>query len=253
MSENENVFVIRNLHAYYGTHRVLENVNVEIKKGKITAIMGPSGCGKSTLLRCLNRLNDMVPGFKLEGSILFHGQDIYKVGEVNEYRRKVTMVFQKPNVFPLSVFDNVAYGLRIKGVRDKKILRQKVEEALVRAALWDEVKDKLNKPAVQLSGGQQQRLCIARAIVIEPEVILLDEPTSALDPIATTKIERLLEELAENYTVVIVTHSVGQALRISDYVLFLYEGRLVEHGETSTIAKKPRHEMTRKFLTGKIG
>ncbi|MCS7174634.1 phosphate ABC transporter ATP-binding protein PstB [Pseudothermotoga sp.] len=253
MFENEVVFTIKNLSAYYGTHKVLENINVEVRKGKITAIMGPSGCGKSTLLRCLNRLNDMIPDFRIEGSILFHGRDIYQIGDVNEYRRKVTMVFQRPNVFPLSVFDNVAYGLRIKGVRDKKILRQKVEEALVKAALWDEVKDKLNKPAVQLSGGQQQRLCIARAIAIEPEVILLDEPTSALDPIATTKIERLLEELAENYTVVIVTHSVGQALRISDYVLFLYEGRLVEYGETSTIAKKPRHEMTRKFLTGKIG
>lgn len=250
---SEIVFEIENLFAHYGNHRVLDNVNARIPSRGITAIMGPSGCGKSTLLRCLNRLNDMIPSFSMKGTIKFHGQDIYSIRNLTEYRKKVTMVFQKPNPFPMSVFDNVAYGLRIQGITNKEFLRDKVEEALRKAALWDEVKDKLKKPAVQLSGGQQQRLCIARALAIEPEVILLDEPTSALDPIATTKIERLLETIAEQYTVIIVTHSMGQALRISDEVMFLYEGRLIEYGLTSEVVKEPRHEMTRQFLTGKIG
>jgi len=247
------VFEIKNLYAYYGDHCVLNDINLKIRSKRITAIMGPSGCGKSTLLRCLNRLNDLIPDFSLKGQILFRGQDIYRISNLTEYRRRVTMVFQKPNPFPMSVFDNVAYGLRIHGITKKSVLREKVEEALRKAALWDEVKDKLKKPAVQLSGGQQQRLCIARALAVEPEVLLLDEPTSALDPIATTKIERLLEELAEQYTVVIVTHSMGQALRISDEVVFLYEGKLIEYGDTSVIAKTPKHEVTRQFLTGKIG
>ncbi|MFN4190175.1 MAG: phosphate ABC transporter ATP-binding protein PstB [Pseudothermotoga sp.] len=250
---SEIVFEIENLFAHYGNHRVLDNVNARIPSKQITAIMGPSGCGKSTLLRCLNRLNDMIPSFSMKGTIKFHGQDIYSIKNLTEYRKKVTMVFQRPNPFPMSVFDNVAYGLRIQGITKKEFLRDKVEEALRKAALWDEVKDKLKKPAVQLSGGQQQRLCIARALAIEPEVILLDEPTSALDPIATTKIERLLESIAEQYTVIIVTHSMGQALRISDEVMFLYEGRLIEYGLTSEVVKEPRHEMTRQFLTGKIG
>ncbi len=250
---SEIVFEIENLFAHYGNHRVLDNVNARILSKGITAIMGPSGCGKSTLLRCLNRLNDMIPSFSMKGVIKFHGQDIYSIKNLTEYRKKVTMVFQRPNPFPMSVFDNVAYGLRIQGITKKELLRDKVEEALKKAALWDEVKDKLKKPAVQLSGGQQQRLCIARALAIEPEVILLDEPTSALDPIATTKIERLLESIAEQYTVIIVTHSMGQALRISDEVIFLYEGRLIEYGLTSEVVKEPRHEMTRQFLTGKIG
>ncbi len=246
-------FEVRDLSVYYDDHRVLDSVSVEIESKKITAIMGPSGCGKTTFLRCLNRLNDNVNGFSMSGEIFFEGQDIYQIKDVNEYRRKVTMVFQKPNPFPLSVFDNVAYGLRIMGVKDKYKIEEQVELALRKAALWDEVKDKLRKPAVQLSGGQQQRLCIARAIAIQPEVILLDEPTSALDPVATSKIERLLESLAEDYTVIIVTHSMAQALRISDQILFFYQGRLIEHGETSDIVKYPRHEMTRQFLTGKIG
>lgn len=250
---SEITFEIENLFAHYGNHRVLDSVNTKIASNRITAIMGPSGCGKSTLLRCLNRLNDLIPNFSMKGTIKFHGQDIYSIKDLTEYRRKVTMVFQRPNPFPMSVFDNVAYGLRIQGVTKKELLKEKVEEALRRAALWDEVKDKLKKPAVQLSGGQQQRLCIARALAIEPEVILLDEPTSALDPIATTKIERLLETIAEQYTVIIVTHSMGQALRISDEVMFLYEGRLIEYGLTSEVVKEPRHEMTRQFLTGKIG
>lgn len=250
---SEIVFEIENLFAHYGNHRVLDNVNARIPSKRITAIMGPSGCGKSTLLRCLNRLNDLIPSFSMKGTIKFHGQDIYSIKNLTEYRRKVTMVFQRPNPFPMSVFDNVAYGLRIQGITKKEFLRDKVEEALRKAALWDEVKEKLKKPAVQLSGGQQQRLCIARALAIEPEVILLDEPTSALDPIATTKIERLLETIAEQYTVIIVTHSMGQALRISDEVMFLYEGRLIEYGLTSEVVKEPRHEMTRQFLTGKIG
>ena len=250
---SEVVFEIKNLYAFYNDHCALQNVNLKIREKGITAIMGPSGCGKSTLLRCLNRLNDLIVGFSLKGQILFRGQDIYRIKDLTEYRRRVTMVFQKPNPFPMSIFDNVAYGLRIHGVTKKSILREKVEQALRMAALWDEVKDKLKKPAVQLSGGQQQRLCIARALAVEPEVLLLDEPTSALDPIATTKIERLLEELAQQYTVVIVTHSMGQALRISDEVVFLYEGRLIENGETSAIVKMPRHEVTKQFLTGKIG
>ncbi|MDI6862166.1 MAG: phosphate ABC transporter ATP-binding protein [Pseudothermotoga sp.] len=237
---SEVVFEIKNLYAFYNDHCALQNVNLKIRE-------------KSTLLRCLNRLNDLIVGFSLKGQILFRGQDIYRIKDLTEYRRRVTMVFQKPNPFPMSIFDNIAYGLRIHGVTKKSILREKVEQALRMAALWDEVKDKLKKPAVQLSGGQQQRLCIARALAVEPEVLLLDEPTSALDPIATTKIERLLEELAQQYTVVIVTHSMGQALRISDEVVFLYEGRLIENGETSAIVKMPRHEVTKQFLTGKIG
>ncbi len=247
------VFEIKNLYAYYGDHRVLDNVNVQILEKKITAIMGPSGCGKTTFLRCLNRLNELTPGFSMNGKIYFKGQDIQNVRNINEYRRKVTMVFQKPNPFPLSIFDNVAYGLRLMGIKDKHELYWRVQAALEKAALWEEVKDKLKKPAVQLSGGQQQRLCIARAIAIEPEVILLDEPTSALDPVATMKIERLLESLSEQYTVIIVTHSMSQALRISDYILFFYQGRLIEYGETSEIVKYPQHEVTRQFLTGKIG
>jgi phosphate transport system ATP-binding protein len=247
------VFEIKDLYAFYDEHAALQSINLKIWEKRITAIMGPSGCGKSTLLRCLNRLNDLIPGFSLKGQILFRGQDIYQIKDLTEYRRRVTMVFQKPNPFPMSIFDNVAYGLRIHGITKKSILKDKVEQALRMAALWDEVKDKLKKPAVQLSGGQQQRLCIARALAVEPEVLLLDEPTSALDPIATTKIERLLEELAQQFTVVIVTHSMGQALRISDEVVFLYEGRLIEYGETSTIAKTPKHEVTKQFLTGKIG
>jgi len=250
---NDVVFEIADLQVYYGDHKVLDRINAKIKQKCITAIMGPSGCGKSTLLRCLNRLNDLIPNFSMKGNISFEGQDIYKMKDLNEYRRKVTMVFQRPNVFPMSVFDNVAYGLKIGGIKKKEILKERVEIALKKAFLWDEVKDKLKKPAVQLSGGQQQRLCIARALAIEPEVILLDEPTSALDPIATTNIERLLETIAQQYTVVIVTHSMGQALRISDQVMFLYQGRLIEYGVTSEVVKAPNHEMTRQFLTGKIG
>ncbi|HOK83884.1 MAG TPA: phosphate ABC transporter ATP-binding protein PstB [Pseudothermotoga sp.] len=250
---DEVVFEIRDLCANYGTHRVLDHINVKIKSKKITAIMGPSGCGKSTFLRILNRLNDLIEDFSITGQILYKGQDIYKIKELNLYRRQVTMVFQRPNPFPMSIFDNVAYGLKIMGIKDKELVKQRVQEALKKAALWDEVKDKLKKPAVQLSGGQQQRLCIARALAIEPEVILLDEPTSALDPIATTKIERLLETLSEQYTVIIVTHSMGQALRISDELIFLYQGRLIEYGMTSDVVKASNHEMTRQFLTGKIG
>lgn len=250
---DEIIFEIKDLCAYYGTHRVLDHINVKIKSKKITAIMGPSGCGKSTLLRSLNRLNDLIEDFSITGQILYKGQDIYTIKDLSTYRRKVTMVFQKPNPFPMSIFDNVAYGLKLMGIKDRDVLKRKVEDALKKAALWDEVKDKLKKPAVQLSGGQQQRLCIARALAIEPEVILLDEPTSALDPIATTRIERLLETLAEQYTVIIVTHSMGQALRISDELIFLYQGRLIEYGMTSDVVKAPNHEMTRQFLTGKIG
>ncbi|MEJ5230320.1 MAG: phosphate ABC transporter ATP-binding protein PstB [Pseudothermotoga sp.] len=248
-----DVFEIVDLQVFYGNQKVLDRINAKIKQNCITAIMGPSGCGKSTLLRCLNRLNDLVVDFSMKGGIFYKGQDIYRIKDLHEYRKKVTMVFQRPNVFPMSIFDNVAYGLKIQGIKKKEIIREKVEMALRKAFLWDEVKEKLKKPAIQLSGGQQQRLCIARALAIEPEVILLDEPTSALDPIATTNIERLLETLAEQYTVVIVTHSMGQALRISDQVMFLYQGRLIEYGITSEVVKAPNHEMTRQFLTGKIG
>lgn len=249
----DTVFKVENLDAWFGDKHVLRKVSTEFQTCGITAIMGPSGCGKSTLLRSLNRLNDSVPTFRLEGQILYRDQNVYTMTDLASFRKKVTMVFQRPNPFPMSIFDNVAYGPKLQGIRGKVQLQAIVKQALEKAALWEEVKDELKKPAVRLSGGQQQRLCIARALAVDPDVILLDEPTAALDPIATTRIERLLEEIANEYTVLIVTHSMGQALRISDKVIFLYEGVIVESGDTSSVMERPTHELTKKFLTGRIG
>ena len=248
----EIVYEMKNLSAWFGKNQVLKNVSLKIYRNKITAIMGPSGCGKTTLLRCFNRLNDYTESFRVEGDIFFNGQNIYQMDPV-QLRRRVGMVFQRPNPFPMSIFDNVAYGPRIHGLAKKRGLSERVEKALKAAALWDEVHGELRKSAYKLSGGQQQRLCIARAVAVEPEVILLDEPTSALDPIATERIEKLLEDLSSRYTIVIVTHSIGQALRISDYLGFMYKGELVEFGETSQVSEDPRHELTQLFLTGRIG
>jgi len=248
------VIEIANFSAYYGDKQVVRDVSMKIFRNKITAIIGPSGCGKTTLLRSINRMNDHLPGFRVEGKIFFEGQDVYASNlDVTEYRKKVGMVFQKPTPFPMSVYDNVAFGPRIHGIKDNRLLDQIVENALRKAALWDEVKGELHKPATRLSGGQQQRLCIARALAVEPEVLLLDEPTSALDPISTQKIEMLLEELSEYYTIVIVTHNIAQAVRIADYIAFMYRGELIEYGPTRDIIERPKHKLTEEYLTGKIG
>jgi len=250
----DTVIEIRNFNAYYGEKIAVKDANLKIQKNKITAIMGPSGCGKSTLLRSINRINDLIPEFKVQGEILFHDKNIYDPDvDVYMLRRRIGMVFQKPTPFPMSIFENIAYGLKLIGVTDKKELKERVRNALEMAALWDEVKDDLEKSALKLSGGQQQRLCIARTIAIEPEVILFDEPTSALDPVATQKIEALIEELAEKFTIVIVTHNIGQASRISDYVVFMYRGEIIEQNATSKLLTNPENEITQQFLSGKIG
>ncbi|MCD6545960.1 MAG: phosphate ABC transporter ATP-binding protein [Thermotogae bacterium] len=247
------VIEVNDLSAFYGKKTALRNISVKFPKKGITAIIGPSGCGKSTLVRCLNRMNDEIPNFKVMGEIYFEGKNIYDPDiNLTEFRKKVGMVFQKPTVFPMSIYDNVAFGPRIHGIRSKQKLDMIVEKALKDAALWDEVKDELRKPASQFSGGQQQRLCIARALAVEPEVLLLDEPTSALDPIATKRIELLLEELSEKYTIIIVTHNLAQAIRISDHLIFLYRGDLIEFGRTSEIVSQPKFELTEAYLNGKI-
>ncbi|MGB9614371.1 MAG: phosphate ABC transporter ATP-binding protein PstB [Fervidobacterium sp.] len=252
--QNNVVLQIKNFSAYYGSKKVVKNANLKIEKNKITAIMGPSGCGKSTLLRSINRINDLIPEFKVEGEILFHEKNIYdKDVDIYALRRRIGMVFQKPTPFPMSIYDNIAYGLKLIGITDKKELKEKVRWSLEKAALWDEVKDDLEKSALKLSGGQQQRLCIARAIAVEPEVILFDEPTSALDPVATQKIENLIEELSQEFTIIVVTHNIGQASRISDYTLFMYQGEIIEQNYTSEILRNPQHEITQQFLSGKIG
>ncbi|MEO0292452.1 MAG: phosphate ABC transporter ATP-binding protein PstB [candidate division WOR-3 bacterium] len=248
------VLKTENLTVSFGDRIVLKNINLEIKKNKITAIMGPSGCGKTTLLRCFNRMNDLIDGFVLKGKVLFKGLNIYDNGvEPSEIRTKIGMVFQKPNPFPKSIYENVAYGPKILGIRDKSKLDFIVEESLKKAYLWDEVKDKLKENALNLSGGQQQRLCIARALAVNPEVLLLDEPTSALDPVAANKIEELLEELKKFLTIVIVTHNPSQASRISDYTAFLYMGELIEFNETDKIFTVPKHPKTQEYLSGKFG
>ncbi|MEO0254203.1 MAG: phosphate ABC transporter ATP-binding protein PstB [candidate division WOR-3 bacterium] len=248
------VLKTENLTVSFGDRVVLKNINLEIKKNKITAIMGPSGCGKTTLLRCFNRMNDLIDGFVLKGKVLFKGLNIYDNGvEPSEIRTKIGMVFQKPNPFPKSIYENVAYGPKILGIRDKSKLDFIVEESLKKAYLWDEVKDKLKENALNLSGGQQQRLCIARALAVNPEVLLLDEPTSALDPVAANKIEELLEELKKFLTIVIVTHNPSQASRISDYTAFLYMGELIEFNETDKIFTVPKHPKTQEYLSGKFG
>ncbi|HOQ39110.1 MAG TPA: phosphate ABC transporter ATP-binding protein PstB [Fervidobacterium sp.] len=251
---NDVVIEIKNFNAYYADKKAVKDANLKIEKNKITAIMGPSGCGKSTLLRSINRINDLVPEFRVEGEILFHDRNIYdRETDIYSLRRRIGMVFQRPTPFPMSIFDNIAYGLKLIGVTEKKEIKEKVRWSLEKAALWEEVKDELDKGALKLSGGQQQRLCIARAIAIEPEVILFDEPTSALDPVSTQKIEGLIEELAEEFTTIIVTHNIGQAARISDYTLFMYQGEIVEQNETTKILRNPTHEVTQQYLSGKIG
>ncbi|MDD3517783.1 MAG: phosphate ABC transporter ATP-binding protein PstB [Chromatiales bacterium] len=245
---------VKDLDLYYGSSQALKGVNMKIPSKRVTAFIGPSGCGKSTLLRCFNRMNDLVDSCRIEGQILLDGKDIYdRSVDVAELRRAVGMVFQKPNPFPKSIYENVAYGLRLQGVKDRRILDEVVERSLRGAALWDEVKDRLDQNAFGLSGGQQQRLVIARAIAIEPEVILLDEPASALDPISTAKIEELIDELKQNYTIVIVTHNMQQAARISDFTAYMYLGELIEFDETLTIFTNPREKATEDYITGRYG
>jgi phosphate transport system ATP-binding protein len=250
----EKVIQVNNLNLYYSDKQALYDINMSIPKQRVTAYIGPSGCGKSTLLRCLNRMNDLVDDVRIEGAIQLDGKNIYeKSVNVAELRRKVGMVFQKPNPFPKSVYENVAYGLRIQGINDRRVLDEVVEKALKDAALWDEVKDRLNDNALGLSGGQQQRLVIARAIAIQPEVLLLDEPASALDPISTLKIEELIYELKNKYTIVIVTHNMQQAARVSDYTAFMYLGELIEYDDTNTIFTNPQVQKTEDYITGRYG
>ncbi|MGL4328533.1 MAG: phosphate ABC transporter ATP-binding protein PstB [Tannerellaceae bacterium] len=239
---------------YYGDFHALKNISMQIEENTCVAFIGPSGCGKSTFLRLFNRMNDLIPNTRMEGTICIDGQDIYaKNVQVDILRKKVGMVFQKPNPFPKSIFENVAYGLRVNGVKDKKYIEEKVEFSLKQAALWDEVKDKLKKSAFDLSGGQQQRLCIARALAISPSVILMDEPASALDPISTTKIEDLIYTLKKEYTIVIVTHSMQQAARVSDKTGYFYLGELIEYDDTRKIFTKPEKESTQNYITGRFG
>jgi len=250
----ETCLKVENLNLYYGENQALHGIDMEIPKKKVTAYIGPSGCGKSTLLRSINRMNDLIDSVRIEGKILLDGEDIYdKSINVAELRRRVGMVFQKPNPFPKSIYENVAYGLRIQGINDRRTLDEAVEKSLRNAALWDEVKDRLNDNALGISGGQQQRLVIARAIAIEPEVMLLDEPASALDPISTLKIEELINELKEKYTIVIVTHNMQQAARVSDYTAFMYMGELIEFGETTGLFTNPAKKQTEDYITGRYG
>lgn len=244
---------VRNLELFYGDNKALKNINLDIESKKVTALIGPSGCGKSTFLRTLNRMNDLIDNVKITGEITIGGKNIYKDIDEIDLRKKVGMVFQKPNPFPMSIYDNVAYGPRLHGVKDKKTLDGIVEKSLKGAALWDEVKDRLKKSALGLSGGQQQRLCIARTIAVSPEIILMDEPTSALDPISTIKMEELMYELKKKYTVVIVTHNMQQAGRIADKTAFFLSGEVVEYGDTSDIFYKPRDKRTEDYITGRFG
>jgi len=254
MKNPKPVLKVEDLKLFYGEKQALHGINMVMPKKKVTAYIGPSGCGKSTLLRCINRMNDLVDNVTIEGKILLDDENIYdKAVNVAALRRRVGMVFQKPNPFPKSIFENVTYGLRIQGINDKRLLEETVENALRGAALWDEVKDRLNDNALGLSGGQQQRLVIARAIAIEPEVLLLDEPASALDPISTLKIEELINELKEKYTIVIVTHNMQQAARVSDYTAFMYMGELIEMGTTSELFTNPVKKQTEDYITGRYG
>lgn len=247
--DNSSLFEINNLNCYYGPKHAIKNVSCSIPKQSITALVGPSGCGKSTFLRALNRMNDLIPDYRQSGSIYLDGNNILEMNPV-EIRKRIGMVFQKPNPFPKSIFENVVFGPKVHGIKKKKRLTEIAEKALKQAALWEEVKDELKNNALSLSGGQQQRVCIARAISVEPECLLLDEPTSALDPIATQKIERLIEELSENYTIIIVTHNLQQALRISDYLMFFYMGELVEYNTTEQIMENPKDRRTSDYLRG---
>jgi phosphate transport system ATP-binding protein len=245
---------IENINFWYGSKQILFDINFDVFSGKITALIGPSGCGKSTLLRCLNRINDLVPYSRLEGSVIFNGKNIYdKDEDAVEIRKKIGMVFQKPNPFPMTVFDNVAYGLRIQNMKDKEKIKEIVKASLEKAELWDEVKDRLSLSAFRLSGGQQQRLCIARALAIQPDVILMDEPCSALDPIATTKIEKLMKSLKKEHTIIIVTHNMQQARRVSDYTCYLLNGKVIEQGRTEKIFSSPKQKLTEDYINGDFG
>lgn len=250
----KNIIETRDVNFWYGDFHALKNISMDIEEKSVVAFIGPSGCGKSTFLRLLNRMNDLIPDTRLTGSVQINGQDIYGKGvNVDELRKDVGMVFQRPNPFPKSIFENVAYGLRVNGVTDTQFIRQRVEESLRGAALWDEVKDKLKESAYALSGGQQQRLCIARAMAVSPSVLLMDEPASALDPISTTKVEELIHELKHYYTIVIVTHNMQQAARVSDKTAFFYMGQMVEYGDTKTIFISPKKEQTQNYITGRFG
>ena len=249
-----DAFTVQNMDLYYGSFHALKNVNLNLASGEITAFIGPSGCGKSTFLKSLNRMNDLVEGCKITGDIRLMGEDIYdKRMDVSLLRRRVGMVFQKPNPFPMSVYDNIAYGPRTHGIRKKKVLDEIVEKALRGAALWDEVHDRLRKSAMGLSGGQQQRLCIARALAVKPEVILMDEPTSALDPISTSKIEDLVMDIKKDYTIVMVTHNMQQAVRVSDTTVFFLLGEIVESGATGQMFSMPKDKRTEDYITGRFG
>ncbi len=244
---------VKHLSFYYGVTKVLKDINMKIRKNSVTALIGPSGCGKTTFLRCFNRMHDLYRGNRYEGEILFNGEDILKTQDLINLRSRIGMVFQKPTPFPMSIFDNVAYGLKLRGIKNKRKIESIVEKSLMEAALWDEVKDKLRSSATSLSGGQQQRLVIARALAVEPDMILFDEPTSALDPIATAKIEELVTHLKEITTILIVTHNMQQAARISEYTAFMYQGKLVEFNDTRTLFTNPKEELTERYITGRFG
>mgnify|MGYP002987906287 FL=1 len=252
--ENNGIISVDGLNLRYGEHQALKDINIEIERNSITALIGPSGCGKSTFLKTLDRMNDLIPGVKITGDVRYNGDDIFSPSvDVSELRRQIGMVFQKPNPFPMSIYDNVAYGPRTHGIRSKAKLDETVERSLRGAAIWDEVKDRLKKNALGLSGGQQQRLCIARALAVEPEVLLMDEPTSALDPISTSKIEELAINLKEKYTIIIVTHNMQQAVRISDNTAFFLLGELIEYGATEEIFSQPKDRRTEDYITGRFG
>ena len=249
-----DIITVKDMHLWYGQHEALKDINIDIKEKNITALIGPSGCGKSTFLKTLNRMNDLVPGVKITGDIRYKGEDIFAPNvDINELRREIGMVFQKPNPFPMSIYDNIAYGPRTHGIKNKAKLDDIVERSLRDAAIWDEVKDRLKKNALGLSGGQQQRLCIARALAVEPEVLLMDEPTSALDPISTSKIEDLAATLKDKYTIIIVTHNMQQAVRISDSTAFFLLGELVEYDNTEKLFSTPRDKRTEDYITGRFG
>ena len=249
-----HIITVKDMCLWYGDHQALNNVNIEIPEKSITAFIGPSGCGKSTFLKTLNRMNDLIPGVKITGDIRYEGTDIFsREVDVNNLRKEIGMVFQKPNPFPMSIYDNVAYGPRTHGITNRVQLDEIVEQALRDAAIWDEVKDRLKKNALGMSGGQQQRLCIARALAVQPKILLMDEPTSALDPISTSRIEELVMELKEKYTIVMVTHNMQQAVRVSDYTAFFLLGELVEFGKTDDIFSQPRDQRTEDYITGRFG
>ena len=250
----EGKIITENLSLYYGSKQALKNISMNVFPQKVTALIGPSGCGKSTFLRSLNRMNDLINGVRITGKVFIDDDDIYRRGlDVVNLRRKIGMVFQKPNLFPMSIYDNVVYGNRLNGIRKRKKLDEIVERSLKQAALWDEVKDRLKAPGLGLSGGQQQRLCIARTLAIEPEIVLMDEPASALDPVSTAKVEELIHELKKNYTIIIVTHNMQQAARVSDYTAFFYIGELVEFDKTTKIFTKPQKKQTEDYVTGRFG